>query len=104
VRDRGTSTTRVRHTPQRRCLGCGARRDKGALARFVAAPGGRGHLLVRDDAARLAGRGLYVCRGPECFERAVARRAFHRGSRVAGELTIDPALRPAVESEDRWGT
>jgi predicted RNA-binding protein YlxR (DUF448 family) len=65
---------------------------------------GGGHALVRDDAARLGGRGLYVCRTKECFERAVARRSFHRGARVGGELTIDPALGPAVETEDRWGT
>jgi predicted RNA-binding protein YlxR (DUF448 family) len=72
----------------------------------VAAPvlGKGGYALARDDRARLGGRGLYVCRRRECFERAVARRGFHRGSRVAGELTIDPALGSAVETEDRWGT
>lgn len=63
-----------------------------------------GHALARDDEASLGGRGLYVCRRRECFERAVARRGFHRGARLAGELTIDPALGPAVEVEDRWGT
>jgi predicted RNA-binding protein YlxR (DUF448 family) len=94
----------VRHTPQRRCLGCGARRDKGELARFVAAPAGGGHALARDDGSRLPGRGLYVCRQRECFDRAVARRGFHRGARIAGELTIDPDLGPAVEMKDRLGT
>ena len=59
---------------------------------------------MRDDPARLGGRGLYVCRRRECFERAVARRGFQRGARVAGELTIDPALGSAIETEDRWGT
>ena len=70
----------------------------------MAAPRDGGHALARDDAARLGGRGLYVCRTRECFERAVARRGFQRGSRVEGELTIDPALGPAVETEDRQGT
>ena len=77
------------------------RRDKPELARFVAAPAAEGHALVRDDPARLGGRGMYVCRRRECFERAVARRGFRRGSRVEGELTIDPALGRAIETEDR---
>jgi predicted RNA-binding protein YlxR (DUF448 family) len=93
-------STRARHVPERRCLGCGERRAKPALARFVAAPRDRGHELVRDDAARLGGRGLYVCRRVECFTRAVARRGFQRGARVRGELTIDPALGAAVGTED----
>ena len=59
---------------------------------------------MRDDAALLGGRGLYVCRRRECFERAVARRGFRRGARVEGELMIDPALGSQVETEDRWGT
>jgi predicted RNA-binding protein YlxR (DUF448 family) len=97
-------TTRARHVPERRCLGCGARLAKAELARFTAARREEGNVLVRDDAARLGGRGLYVCRRPECFAKAVARRAFQRGARIAGELRIDPALEAAVGMEDRWGT
>jgi predicted RNA-binding protein YlxR (DUF448 family) len=90
--------------PERRCLGCGARRAKPALARFVAAPGDVGHRLVRDDRSRLAGRGLYVCRREECFQRAIARRAFHRGARVSGEIQIDPELGAEIGGEGQWGT
>jgi predicted RNA-binding protein YlxR (DUF448 family) len=71
--------------------------------RFVAVPDDTAHRLVRDDAARLGGRGLYVCRRDECFERAIARRAFTRGARLGGELRIDPQIGP-VGGEDRWGT
>ena len=95
------TTSRVSHVPERRCLGCGARRGKPELVRFVAAPDGDAHRLVRDDAGRLGGRGLYVCRRDECFERAVARRAFQRGARVGGELRIDPGV-GAVGGEDPW--
>ena len=94
------ATTHVRHVPERRCLGCGARREKAALARFVAVAGDGAHRLVRDDAARLGGRGLYVCRRDECFGRALARRAFHRGARLAGELKIDPELGSRIGGED----
>jgi uncharacterized protein len=78
--------------PERRCLGCGARHEKPELARFVAAPDEGVHTLVRDDRSQRGGRGLYVCRRQECFERAVARRAFVRAARIRGELRIDPTL------------
>lgn len=90
--------------PERRCLGCGARRPKPELARFVAVPGDAGRRLERDDRSRLGGRGLYVCRRPECFERAVARRAFQRGARMSGSLEIDPELVAKICGEGQWGT
>ncbi len=88
----GDRHRRARRMPERRCLGCGARREKPELARFVAAPHEGMHLLVRDDRSHHGGRGLYVCRRRECFERAVARRAFPRAARIRGELRIDPTL------------
>jgi predicted RNA-binding protein YlxR (DUF448 family) len=50
-------------------------------------------VLVRDDRAIHGGRGVYVCRSAECFERARARGAFRRGARV-GDLPLraDDAL------------
>lgn len=83
---------RARHIPERRCLGCGARAPKGELARFTAVASGTGYVLMRDDEAARGGRGLYVHPQRDCFERAVVRRAFGRGARVRGEITVDPAL------------
>lgn len=91
---------RGRHVPERRCLGCGARAPKPSLARFVAATDGDGHVLMRDDGASRGGRGLYVCRRRECFERAVTRRAFARGARIRGHLAIDATLGMALGEED----
>lgn len=86
--------------PERRCLGCGTRAEKGALARFAAVRGpGAGHDLVRDDRSRLGGRGLYVCPREECFDRAVKRRAFARGARLTGGLRTDPGLRAALTGD-----
>lgn len=85
--------------PERRCLGCGARAPKRALARFVAEAGESAAVLVRDDRSRLPGRGLYVCRSEECFQRAVTRRAFQRGARLRGQLVIDRGLGAALGRE-----
>ncbi|MEQ8833219.1 MAG: DUF448 domain-containing protein [Miltoncostaeaceae bacterium] len=86
------AAARARHIPERRCLGCGARGPKGTLARFTAVASGDGYVLMRDDGAARGGRGLYVHPQRDCFERAVARRAFARGARVRGEIAVDPAL------------
>lgn len=90
------------HIPERRCLGCGARRPKPELARFVARREPAGRRLVPDGAGREAGRGLYVCRDAACFERARRRRGFERGARLRGEALIaDDCAALAVLNEAR---
>jgi predicted RNA-binding protein YlxR (DUF448 family) len=99
----GTSTRagRTRHVPERRCLGCGRSAPKAELARFAAIRDGERAVLVHDDRARMGGRGLYVCRRPDCFERAAKRRAFARAARLRGvALEIDPALERELGGQD----
>lgn len=59
-------------------------RPKPELLRLVSV-GGR---VVTDPAAKLPGRGAYVC-GPECAERAVKRRAVSRALRGPAEISED---------------
>lgn len=87
------------HVPIRRCLGCGARRARSDLARFVAAEDGADRRLVRDSSGRMPGRGLYVCPVRACYEAALSRRAFARGARLRGQtLRIDDDLVHEFES------
>lgn len=89
------------HIPQRQCVGCGDRRPSPELERFVAEACPSGHRLVHDVGRRLPGRGIYVCPGPDCFQRADETRGFARAARLRS-LTIDPTLAPvANNSEDR---
>jgi predicted RNA-binding protein YlxR (DUF448 family) len=60
--------------------------------------------LVRDDRSRHPGRGAYVCRRAECFDRAVARRGFQRATRSGAALVIDPALAEGVAHGNRERT
>ncbi|MEW6582916.1 MAG: YlxR family protein [Actinomycetota bacterium] len=99
-RPAGAGGGRARHVPERRCVGCGTRAPKGALARFAVVRGGDGAVLVRDDRAVAGGRGVYVCRREECFQRAVKRNAFARGARMGGtRVQVDPALGSALGRE-----
>jgi predicted RNA-binding protein YlxR (DUF448 family) len=59
-------------------------RPKPELLRLVAV---RGRVVV-DPAAKMPGRGAYVC-GPDCAERAVKRRAVSRALRGAAEISED---------------
>ncbi len=74
---------RTATSPTRTCAGCGRKAPQAELQRFHA----EGRELVPGAGA---GRGAYTCRRLQCFEQAVARRAF---ARVLRRTTrVDPAL------------
>jgi len=51
------------HVPVRTCRGCGRRRPRPELVRFVAGPGGL------QESATGAGRGIYCCPSEQCMMR-----------------------------------
>jgi len=61
------------HSPRRSCLGCGARDDQNRLIRLRA--GDRGELTADDS--RL-GRGGYLHRAQECWEKFLRRKSVYR--------------------------
>lgn len=61
--------------PMRMCLGCGEMRPKKELIRAVKLPEGDVSL---DFTGKKAGRGAYICRSSECFEKARKGRRFER--------------------------
>ena len=62
---------------ERTCIGCGAKREKGALVRLVLDQGGR---ITVDRAGTAAGRGAWLC-GVGCLRAALKRKAFVRAFR-----------------------
>jgi uncharacterized protein len=70
--------------PIRSCVGCGRKAPQSQLLRFVADEG----RLV--PGAGKPGRGAYTCQRLQCFERAVARRAFNRTLRRT--VQVEPQL------------
>lgn len=65
----------MKHTPERTCLGCGAKRAPHALLRLVCSPQG---MVCLDRSGRAPGRGAYVCGNAICLRKALkpARLAF----------------------------
>ncbi|MGH7930317.1 MAG: YlxR family protein [Candidatus Binatia bacterium] len=73
--------------PQRTCLGCGARDDKRQLIRLRA--GAPGELIVDDSGA---GRGGYLHRSQECWEKFKRRKSVYRAFHIEIGKTVKEKL------------
>lgn len=73
------------HVPMRMCAVCRERHPKKELLRFVAAgSGGTADGPLPDPSQTMPGRGVYVCRRPECMEkfRRFGSRRKQKGNRA----------------------
>ena len=71
--------------PIRTCVGCRQATIKADLFRIALV----GTTAVPDPAGSASGRGVYVHQNPDCFERAVRKRAFARAFRTQGALDVE---------------
>ncbi|MBQ8623226.1 MAG: YlxR family protein [Oscillospiraceae bacterium] len=69
-----------RKIPVRQCLGCGEPREKKELIRVVRSPEGE---LSIDLTGKKSGRGAYICRSVECFNKAKKARRFEKNFQMA---------------------
>jgi len=74
---------RRKHVPQRTCIACRALRPKRDMVRIVRlyAPEDEGRVAV-DETGKRNGRGAYLCRQQECWEKALARQQLERALQV----------------------
>ena len=61
--------------PMRMCLGCNEMKPKKELMRVVKSPEGD---ISLDFVGKKNGRGAYICKSTECFEKARKARRFER--------------------------
>lgn len=72
--------------PLRKCTGCGQMKEKRELIRVVKAPDAKdenGEVISKgeislDLTGKKSGRGAYVCKSLDCFEKARKARRFER--------------------------
>ena len=83
--------TNKRSEPIRTCLGCRRRRPKGEMLRLVRAANGS----IRVDVTG-PGRGAYVCRDPECRERALKPARLAHAFRRPSEIRMESIETAAV--------
>jgi predicted RNA-binding protein YlxR (DUF448 family) len=81
---------RRKHIPQRTCVACRTARPKRELVRIVRAPEGT---VVVDETGKRSGRGAYLCRQSDCWEKALARRQLEQALNVTLTSEIKSGLR-----------
>ncbi len=80
--------------PQRQCTGCGEMKPKGELVRIVRSPEGE---ISYDATGRKNGRGSYICRSKECFDKAIRKKAFERAFGVKLSDELIKSIREEIE-------
>lgn len=83
------------NVPMRRCIGCMESKPKGELIRVAFYEG----KISLDETGRARGRGAYLCRNPECFDKAEKRRAFNRTFRSDIDRGDIEALMEEIRNE-----
>ena len=78
--------------PQRQCIGCRVSRDKKDLVRIVRASDGT---LSVDFKGKANGRGAYLCKDPECLNKAIKTKALER----AFDTAIPPSVYESLKEE-----
>lgn len=87
-------TQNKKRYPVRTCVGCKRRALKDELIRIAVCDG----KLVFDEDNRQTGRGAYICKHRDCFEKAIKRKGFFRTLKVKPDVVDTSDLQKDAES------
>jgi predicted RNA-binding protein YlxR (DUF448 family) len=85
---------KTRKVPLRKCLGCNEQKDKRELIRVVKNKDGE---IFMDLTGKANGRGAYICKSLECFEKAYKRKAIERALQTKVEEEVYEKMRKELE-------
>ena len=86
---------KTRKSPMRMCVGCREMKEKRSLMRVVKSPEGA---ISFDRVGKAPGRGAYVCKSKECFERAVKQRQLERALETRIEEAVFTQLMEEIDA------
>jgi predicted RNA-binding protein YlxR (DUF448 family) len=87
---------KVRKIPLRMCTGCMEMKPKKELIRVVKSPEGE---VSVDITGKKSGRGAYICKSIECFEKSVKTKRLSRNLDVTIDEKIYNKLKEEIENE-----
>ncbi len=90
-----------RGAPQRTCVQCGAKEEKGCLLRIA---GRKEREWAIDPDGRREGRGIYLCRDPDCVAGFARRLRTRKGASRLGIGAGADALADALDAWMRTGS
>ena len=70
---------RQKHVPERTCVGCGQTQPKRQMVRVIRTLEGR---VEVDPTGKKSGRGAYLCKKGDCWDRAIQRGALSRALKI----------------------
>ena len=86
----------IKKIPQRKCVGCGAVKNKKDLIRVVRSPDNE---ISIDLKGKKSGRGAYICKDENCLKKAVKAKRFEKNLEAEISPEILEALLQQLKSE-----
>lgn len=83
--------------PLRQCVGCREMKSKKEMVRVIRTPEDE---IVMDLTGRKNGRGAYVCRSLNCFDKARKSKAFDRALNIPIPELLYDILRKELEDAE----
>lgn len=84
-----------KHIPLRKCTGCQEMKTKKVMLRILRTAEGE---ILLDMTGKKNGRGAYVCRSRECFEKAVKNKGLERSLKIKIPEETYESLKKEIES------
>ena len=84
----------VRKVPMRQCIGCQEMKNKKEMIRVIKTSEEE---ILLDATGKKNGRGAYLCRSMECFEKAVKSRGFERSLKIKIPKEVYENLKEELE-------
>lgn len=84
----------VRKTPMRKCIGCGEMKSKREMLRVLRTTEDE---IILDATGRKNGRGAYLCRSTDCFQKAVKSRGLERSLKTMIPAEVYESLEKEIE-------
>ncbi len=85
---------RAKKIPLRKCIGCQEMKNKNEMIRILRTPEGE---IVLDATGKKNGRGAYLCRDSECFQKAVKNRGIERSLKLPVSEETYESLKKEIE-------
>ena len=88
--------------PQRKCIGCGAIKNKNEFIRVVRSPDDE---ISIDSRGKKSGRGAYICRDSGCLKKAMKSKRLDRSfkTKVSEEIFQQLVEMMNTETENKSG-
>ena len=91
-------TMKTKKIPMRMCLGCGESKPKKELGRVVKNKEGE---ISLDLTGKKSGRGAYICKSTECFNKARKARRFEKAFSCKIEDEVFEAMEAQLNESEK---